>query len=737
MIGYAGITLALVASILAVGFYGAAVQRTKTEGIKIQQTAQWVYRLSTGLIGIAASYLLYLLLNDQFEYAYVAGYSARELAAAYKISAFWAGQEGSFMLWLVFHAVFGLLLSSKPATPVRTMAAYSLLQAVILVIVLIKSPFMMLTQVPPDGNGLNPLLQDPWMVIHPPVIFLGYAALAVPFSYAIHGMLSGQHEEWLTAALPWALFALSSLGAGIFIGGYWAYKVLGWGGYWAWDPVENSSLVPWLAAGALVHMLILAKVRVSAIRQSYLLGLFSFILVLYGTFLTRSGVLSDFSTHSFADEGVGGLLGFIVLLVAFASFALYIVKYHTMPLGELYLRLDSREFILALTALVLAFFGLLVFAGMSTPLVTKAFGAAKSLGTSFYNNATLPLAMAMAVALAAGPLVKWGKPAGDNWKSSWWLGIFFAGGVVLALWLQLSQPIIIAIVALSAAALAATSYAGFRRWLTPAAVCSHMGVILLMIGIMASGAGSRSETVTFVQGQEQMVFGEKLTFTGAETDRSNLAVYTNFKAGAYSSPIAALTKLNKFGEPAAREPGIYRSLLADIYLAPIAVEEKQGEELTLSKGQTLMLDDVSLKFVKFTMKGMDGSEPVRVEAFVEVSANGQIEEVRPEIASQNGRIIGSTVSAFKRYDIHLIGIKPGEGKIVIEFKDTQAAQAAGTVQLEAEVSHKPLINLVWLGASLITAGAAWAGIKRSAVSKQTLEKGQSPASGTIYKAQGK
>lgn len=736
MIGYAGITLALVASILAVGFYGAAVQRGHIESKKMQQTAQWIYRASTGLIGIAASYLLYLLLNDQFEYAYVAGYSARELAAAYKISAFWAGQEGSFMLWLVFHAVFGLLLSSKPATPVRTMAAYSLLQAVILIIVLIKSPFMMLTQIPPDGNGLNPLLQDPWMVIHPPVIFLGYAALAVPFSYAIHGMLSGQHEEWLTAALPWALFALSSLGAGIFIGGYWAYKVLGWGGYWAWDPVENSSLVPWLATGALVHMLLLAKVRGSAIRQSYLLGLFSFILVLYGTFLTRSGVLSDFSTHSFADEGVGGLLGLIVLLVAFASFALYIIKYHTMPLGELYQRLDSREFILALTALVLGFFGLLVFAGMSTPLITKAFGAAKSLGTSFYNSATLPLAMAMTAALAVGPLVKWGN-SGANWRANWWLGIFFAGGVALALWLKLSQPLIIAIVALSAAALAATSYAGFRRWMTPAAVCSHMGVIVLMIGIMASGAGSRVETVTFVQGQEQTIFGEKLTFTGTETDQANLAVYTNFKAGADSSPIAALTKLNKFGEPAAREPGIYRSLLADIYLAPIAAEEKHGEELTLSKGQIQNLGDVSLKFVKFTMRGMDGSEPVRVETLIEVSANGQIEQIHPEIANQNGRIIGSTVHAFKRYDIHLIGIKPGEGKIVLEFQDTQAAQQAGAVQLEAEVSHKPLINLVWLGACLITAGAAWAGIKRSTVSHQALEKGQSPVSGTIYKAQGK
>ena len=730
MIGYVSIVLALLASLVSAGLYAASAQDKHGKTVP---AARMLYWLSAGLIGLASAYLLVILLNNQFEYAYVTGYSARELPLAYKLSAFWAGQEGSFLLWLVFHALFGLALVRKPDVPVRMLATYGLLQVVLTGFVLVKSPFMMLTQVPPDGGGLNPLLQDPWMVIHPPVIFLGYAALAVPFAYAVNGMLTGQHQEWLTAARPWALLALSSLGAGIFIGGFWAYKVLGWGGYWAWDPVENSSLVPWLATAALVHMLSLAKVRASATRHSYLLGLGCFILVLYGTFLTRSGVLSDFSTHSFADEGVGGLLGFIVLLAAFASFALYIVRYHTIPAGELYVKLASREFILALTALILVFLGTLVFAGMSTPLVSKAFGAAKSLDISFYNNAALPLAVALAAALAVGSLLKWGGTDQADKTVTWCLGLFLAGGLGLAFWLKLAQPFIAAAVGLSVMALAGTVYAGVKRILSPAAVCSHLGVLVLIIGIMASGAGSRSTVVQFSQGQEQTVFGEKLVFTGSESDPANQAVYRLFKAGSHGATIGALTKLNKFGEPAAREPGIYRSLLADVYVAPTETEEAHGEEITLSKGQTLAVGDVSIKFVKFTMQGMDGSGPVQVEALLEVAAKGETQELRPVISNQNGRIVGSTAQAFKRYDLHFVGIKPGEGRVLLEFLDTQADSAVP--QLTAEVSHKPLINFVWLGSCLITIGAGWAGVNRMTAGNRSLEKGQSSVTGTSYKAQ--
>ncbi|HWR44742.1 cytochrome c biogenesis protein CcsA [Sporomusa sp.] len=731
MIGYGAVVLALIVTALAAGCYWVASGK-QTGRQSLAGNARLLYHLSAGLVGVAALYLMYIILGDRFDYAYVFGYSSKDLPLAYKVAAFWAGPEGSFMLWLVFHATFGLILLRKPAAPVPAMAVYSLIQVALLGLLLVKSPFMMLAEPRMDGAGLNPLLQDPWMVIHPPVLFLGYAALAVPFAYGLGAMLTGRHQEWLESSAPWTLFALSSLGAGMFIGGFWAYKVLGWGGYWAWDPVENSSLVPWLAAGALAHLLVIAKVRAGAIRHAYAGVICSFVLVLYGTFLTRSGVLSDFSTHSFTDEGIGGMLGLTVLLTAFVAFVLYIIKWPGMPSGELYSRLGSREFVLAFTALILAFLGALVFVGMSTPLVTMAFGSPKSVSSAFYNNATLPLAAAIGVALIAGPLVKWGNAPGGGLRKYWWLGLFLAGGIALAVWLKLAQLLYAAILCLAVAGAAANGYAALTRSMSRAAACSHIGVAVMLAGIIASGASSQSMVVTFIQGQPQAVFGEQISYAGIEAQQSGKGVYNTFHVGLDKTVTQSLTKLNKEGMPAAREPGIYRSLLSDIYIAPVVHESAEaGPELTLVKGQPLSQDGVTLKFIKFAMAGMDGASEVRVAALIEVAARGQTQEVRPELTNKNGRIIGSTVTAFDQYELHITGIKPGEGKVTIEFKDTKAVNStAGLERLEAEVSRKPLINLVWLGAVLITGGTGWAGVNKLAGHNQVLQRGQSPAART-------
>lgn len=732
MIGYGAIVLALLVTMTAAVCSGAAGMVRKAGRQSWEQNGRVCYQISAGLIGIAAVYLLYLILGNRFEYAYVFGYTSRDLPLAYKFSAFWAGQEGSFLLWLVFHAVFGLLLTRKPAAPAGTMAVYSLLQAVLLIMLLVKSPFMMLAEPRLDGAGLNPLLQDPWMVIHPPVLFLGYAALAVPFAYAIDGMLTGKHQEWLRPAAPWALFALSTLGAGMFIGGFWAYKVLGWGGYWAWDPVENSSLVPWLAAGALVHLLFLAKVRPGAVKAVYAGVICSFSLVLYGTFLTRSGILSDFSTHSFADEGVGGLLGLTVLVVAFLAFALYIAKLPGMPSGELYPGLASREFTLALTALLLAFFGILVFVGMSTPLVTMAFGSPKSVGSAFYNNAALPLAVAMAAALTAGPLLGWGRTQTGSRKQYIWLALFFLGGLLLAGSLTLYRPLIMLTVGLACAATAANVYGAYTRKISVAAGFSHIGVTVMLVGIMASGAGNQSAVVTLIQGQSQTILGETVSFAGTEPAAGGAGFHHTFHAGLDKTEVKSLTKLNSQGAPAAREPGIYRTLFADMYIAPIPQEDADhGPELTLVKGQPFTQEGVDLTFIKFNMAGMDGSGDVLVQAIIEVAADGQTQEVRPELTNRNGYIVGSTVKALDRYVLHITGLKPGEGKVTVEFKDEKAApQAAELEKLEAEISRKPLINLVWLGAALITAGAGWAAFNALAGYNRQVNRGQGPAART-------
>lgn len=275
---------------------------------------------------------------------------------------------------------------------------------------LAKSPFVVSVTAVQDGVGLNPLLQDPWMAVHPPVIFIGYALLAVPFAYAMGALLKDEDQKsWLEPARRWALFAWGFLGAGIFIGGYWAYKVLGWGGYWGWDPVENSSLVPWLLAGAFVHILHVAKRRPAALSVLHLSVIFTFALVIYGTFLTRSGILGDFSVHSFSGTSIGMTLAVVNAIVLIGGLALLAIKAGNLPQGKLYEAHASREFCLLLGALVLVFISAIIFIGMSMPLFTQLIGKPAAVDTDFYVRTTLPLAIAMCLIMAA-----------SLWRSSRW-----------------------------------------------------------------------------------------------------------------------------------------------------------------------------------------------------------------------------------------------------------------------------------------------------------------------------
>ena len=721
MIGFGAIFLALIATCIAAFYYGNSHMEVVTRRTIKQEAGHkgeiW-YAIATGLIGIAAAYLSYIILSDQYQYAYVYSYSSRDLDLTYKLSAFWAGQEGSFLLWVVFHGMFGQMLLRRKDTPPGVMSIYNLLQALLLIIILAKSPFVMLSELPTDGNGLNPLLQDPWMIIHPPVVFLGYAGLAVPFAYALEGLLSRRHSYWLVPALSWTLFSWATLGAGIFIGGFWAYKVLGWGGYWAWDPVENSSLVPWLVAGALLHLLLLARIRPSGVKLAYIASIFSFVLVLYGTFLTRSGVLSDFSTHSFADEGAGGLLAGFVLLITIAANSILILRWGDMPKGELYPAINSREFILACTGLVFAVFAVLVFIGMSTPVFTALLGQPQNVNMAFYNSTSLPLAVAMALLLTIGPVLKWGT-VGFKARKYW--GAILCGhvGMIVAAKYGIYHPLIVTVIFFSLASLAMNIYGARRQLITWPAGLTHIGVALLLIGIMVSSAGSQSQMVSFEPEQSQQVFGQKLTYLGIEKMPYNNGFYQNFSLeGDNKYLLQPLTKLNKEGNPAAREPGIYRGLLADLYIAPVMKRESAGgKEFVMHKGDQTVQEGIQFKFIRVGMNsGKANNEDVRIQALLEVIIDGKTTEISPEMAFRNGRAIVMPLTVFEHYEVVLNGVNPGEGAISLAVRNM--AIKSMSEHIDVEVSHKPLINLIWLGTVLITLGTFWAGYKRLQVSEQ-------------------
>lgn len=308
---------------------------------------------SLAIIGIVGT-LFIMLFNHWFEYDYVWKHSNTEMPLRYIASCFWEGQEGSFLLWAFWTMVLGnLLIWTAKDWEGPVMAVFALVQVFLATMLLGvyvlgakvgSSPFMLIRELPEniglpwtrmanyltiipqfaDGRGLNPLLQNYWMVIHPPVLFLGFAATLVPFAFAIGGLWTKRLKEWITPALPWTFFGIGILGVGILLGGAWAYESLSFGGFWAWDPVENSSLVPWIILVGAGHLMLINQRKDTSLFSTYLFALVSFIMVLYSTFMTRSGVLGDTSVHSFTGEGM--MAGLLLFMLSFIALSVYMLN---------------------------------------------------------------------------------------------------------------------------------------------------------------------------------------------------------------------------------------------------------------------------------------------------------------------------------------------------------------------------------------------------------------------------
>ena len=289
--------------------------------------------------------IYYLIINNRFEYYYVFQHSSQELPIYYKISSFWEGQEGSFLLWIFWNIVIGIILINKPVSKWNTsvMIVIGVIQLFLTSMVLginlfdIKigsSPFILLKDaiaapifqlnpdfIPEDGTGLNPLLQNYWMVIHPPTLFFGFALCVIPFAYAISSLRLADYIGWLEPAKKSLIVSIIILGIGIMMGAYWAYETLNFGGYWNWDPVENAVYVPWLFLVASLHSIVLTQKNRDNYKLSLVLSILCFLLILYSTFLTRSGILGDSSVHSFTDLGLSGQL--LLYLFSFIFISIY------------------------------------------------------------------------------------------------------------------------------------------------------------------------------------------------------------------------------------------------------------------------------------------------------------------------------------------------------------------------------------------------------------------------------
>jgi cytochrome c-type biogenesis protein CcmF len=537
-----------------IAYYVATVNKDKSDlsWAKIARYSFFVNVLA--IIGIG-SCLFYIIYNHMFEYHYAWAHSSTKLPVYYIISSFWEGQEGSFWLWAFWQAVLGLILIKYSKTwenGVMTVMALSqlflcsmLLGVEILGIKIGSSPFILLRdamEAPifsradylsliPDGNGLNPLLQNYWMVIHPPTLFLGFASMIVPFAYGVAGIWEKRYQEWVKPALPWSLFAVMILGTGIIMGSFWAYEALNFGGFWAWDPVENASIIPWLTLIAGVHVLIAYKNSGHSYFTALFLIFISFILVLYASFLTRSGILGDTSVHAFTSMGMDIQL-LIYLGVFFIIPTILIVKHwKNFPITKKDEDTYSREFWLFIGAITLSVSCIQIIATTSIPVFNAIFGTEVAPPTDViehYNKWQIAFAVAVAVISAFSQFLKYKKTDVRKFYIS--IAVSFVVSLLITavlvyitkvytnfMHIMLTWAAVFAI--LCNARILGEAFKG--KWKLSGSAVAHIGFALLLIGALVAAATNKVISIN----NTSIGFGDE--FAKNNNPRENIILYKN------------------------------------------------------------------------------------------------------------------------------------------------------------------------------------------------------------------
>ncbi len=526
------VTLGLSVYALVAGAMAAHLGRRR-----LARSAQNALVASFATTAVAAAVLLAALLRNDFSFSYVANTTSEALPTPYTISAFWGGQEGSLLLWLLVLTGFGAAAVTLNRSWARDLivwvvpvfAAVSTFFAFL--VVAVASPFA--TQAAPaDGAGMTPSLQNPYMLAHPPLLYLGYVGLTVPFAFAMGALLSGKLDErWLIATRRWTLFAWAGLGIGQLLGSHWAYVEVGWGGYYAWDPVENAALMPWLAATAFLHSVMIQERRGMLKVWNVLLVIIAFSLSLFGTFLTRSGVVN--SIHSFTQSSIGPwFLAFIALVVA-VSLGLVFWRLPRLRSTTKLESAVSREAAFLYNNLLLLALCLAILWGVVYPMLSEAVrGEAIVLGRSYYDFFLRAFGLPLLLLMGIGPLIAWRRASLTSLATTfrWPTGVALVTGVVLLLLgagssvpglvaYTFSAFVIATIVMEFARGTRARKALGASSW--PAAFGSlvsrnrrryggyvvHAAIVMLAIGVAGSSAFDRVSEAKLVRG-ESLTIGD-------------------------------------------------------------------------------------------------------------------------------------------------------------------------------------------------------------------------------------
>jgi cytochrome c-type biogenesis protein CcmF len=538
-IGNFALALAILA---AIGAAFAALAAGRLEVDRLLAAARWLIAAFAVLLTAALAALTAAAVTSDFTIEYVAHYTERALPLGYKIAAVWAGQEGSILLWAWLLAVMSVmfvvarrdLIGKEGAAVIATVAVVCGFFAALLLFA--ANPFKLTEVVPADGRGLNPLLQDPGMIAHPPILFLGYAGFTMPFALLIGALVIGRTDnQWIAGTRRWVIASWLFLTAGILLGAQWAYVELGWGGYWAWDPVENASLFPWLTGTALLHSIMAQQHRGLFKRWNASLITLSFLLCLFGTYLTRSGIIQ--SVHAFQDSPIGNFfLGFIA--VSGIVVTLLIIRRRRELAGEQELTgLVGREGAFLATNVLLVGMLVVTLVGTLFPVISRTIGDKEvTVGPAFYNKVVAPVGMVLVALMAVGPALTYGDGAGrrlvrgaigpmlfgavavavaimlKNIRSAWGLAaVWIVACGVACLLADLLKNVLIRVREGENPVLAFVRLldANHRRY---GGQLAHLGMLLLIAGMVGSSVYGTKQDFTLRPGQSVSFAGQTLTF---------------------------------------------------------------------------------------------------------------------------------------------------------------------------------------------------------------------------------
>ena len=536
--GYALTAAALVLAVYgsAAAALGAARQRSAL-ALTSERAAIGVFVLIT----CAMALLVYSFLNFDFSVRYVANNTNRGTPFYYRITAVWGALEGSIILWTWMLSVYTLIVVAQyrrrqPQFYPWVLAVMLAIAGFFLLVMTVPAPpFTRLVPVPPDGRGLNPLLEDSGMITHPLALYLGFTGFTVPFAFAMAALITGRTgDEWITITRRWTIVAWYFLSLGLLIGGWWSYHVLGWGGYWAWDPVENAAFMPWLTGTAFLHSVMIQERRRMLKLWNVTLIILTFGLTLFGTFLTRSGIIG--SVHAFSQGSIGQFFLAFLALVLLTAFGLMAWRFDRLQgQGELD-SVISRESVFLLNNVLLIAAAFTVFFGTVFPLLSEvARGVKVSVGAPFFNLVNIPLFLALLFLMGVGPLIAWRRASVENLRRNFLapvLGGIVAAGVLRLLGIGNALVLLcMALVVFVSATIALDFYRAVRArrrtsrgWLEAAGgllvsqnrryggFIVHLGILVVALGVAGSQAWSVQTETTLERGQSMELAGYTVRF---------------------------------------------------------------------------------------------------------------------------------------------------------------------------------------------------------------------------------